>query len=156
MKISTFEQHLKLDLVQLHPCDLCRFQEVHSASVMLSHHVFSANPVCTQSKWMITVAYALASAADAILAISLLTVVRRSRQNHKREEPLLDILVVYVINTGALTSLLSITSLIFVSVRSSMLGVVILTLSPYRPSFTLITLFMLDSILSLHDVSSPS
>ena len=59
----------------------------------------------------------MAVGADGILAVSLLNVVRKSRQNFKREEPSLDIAVVYIINTGLLTSLLSIASLIFVSVN---------------------------------------
>ena len=67
--------------------------------------------------WLITVGYAMAVGADGILAVSLLNVVRKSRQNFKREEPSLDIAVVYIINTGLLTSILSILSLIFVGVE---------------------------------------
>ena len=69
--------------------------------------------------WLITVGYAMAVGADGILAVSLLNVVRKSRQNFKREEPSLDIAVVYIINTGLLTSILSILSLIFVGVEAA-------------------------------------
>ena len=46
----------------------------------------------------------MAVAADFILAAALLNVVRKSRHNFQREEPFLDIAVVYLINTGTSTA----------------------------------------------------
>ncbi|KAI0636246.1 hypothetical protein C8Q77DRAFT_1155946 [Trametes polyzona] len=65
--------------------------------------------------WIISIAYSMAVVADGTVAVSLVLAVRRSRKHHNKEDTLLDVILLYTINTGALSSLMSIMSLIFVS-----------------------------------------
>ncbi|KAH9933574.1 uncharacterized protein BXZ73DRAFT_100959 [Epithele typhae] len=61
--------------------------------------------------WVVIVAYALAIATNVILAGSLLKIVRESRKHASLKEPPIDVAVVYLLNTGLLTSILSVVAL---------------------------------------------
>ncbi|KAI1785112.1 hypothetical protein LXA43DRAFT_168850 [Ganoderma leucocontextum] len=63
--------------------------------------------------WVSPGVYAMGSVADAMLAASLVFLVRRTRRNVKRVEHRIDVAIVYLVNTGLLTSMLSILSLAF-------------------------------------------
>ncbi|KAI9064971.1 hypothetical protein FKP32DRAFT_1602666 [Trametes sanguinea] len=69
--------------------------------------------------WLISAGFAMAVVADGTVAICLTNALRRSRANHMRTESWLDVLLVYTVNTGMLTSFLSIFSLIFATVYKS-------------------------------------
>ncbi|CDO77920.1 hypothetical protein BN946_scf184727.g9 [Trametes cinnabarina] len=71
--------------------------------------------------WLISGGFAMAVVADGTVAVCLINALRRSRENHRRTDPWLDILLVYTVNTGLLTSILSIFSLIFASIYKSTL-----------------------------------
>ncbi|KAI0667889.1 hypothetical protein C8Q78DRAFT_299820 [Trametes maxima] len=66
--------------------------------------------------WLISVGYSMAVCADGMVAICLTMALRRSRANHARNDSLLDVILVYAINTGLLTSVFS---LIFVTVYNN-------------------------------------
>ncbi|KAI0628329.1 hypothetical protein C8Q77DRAFT_473334 [Trametes polyzona] len=53
--------------------------------------------------WLISVAYGLAVVIDVLLAGSLVFVLRRSRTGSRRGDTMLDTLIIYTINTGALS-----------------------------------------------------
>ncbi|KAI0763284.1 hypothetical protein BD413DRAFT_210443 [Trametes elegans] len=63
--------------------------------------------------WLIPCGFAMAFLADGLVAVSLTTVLRRSRANMQRTDSLFDVMLVYSVNTGALTCVLSIFSLVF-------------------------------------------
>ncbi|KAH9933595.1 uncharacterized protein BXZ73DRAFT_100977 [Epithele typhae] len=63
--------------------------------------------------WMTSVAFAFAVATDVMLTGSLIVFLNRSRTGFRRTDSLLNILIVYTINTGLLTSALSVMCVIF-------------------------------------------
>ncbi|KAI0648731.1 hypothetical protein C8Q79DRAFT_1007304 [Trametes meyenii] len=69
--------------------------------------------------WLISVGYSMAVLADGMVAVCLTRALRRSRENHSGNETLLDVILVYTVNTGLLTSVLSVCSLIFIVVGPS-------------------------------------
>ncbi|OSC98512.1 hypothetical protein PYCCODRAFT_1470989 [Trametes coccinea BRFM310] len=69
--------------------------------------------------WLISAGFAMAVVADGTVAICLTYALRRSRANHTRTDSWLDVILVYTVNTGLLTSFLSIFSLIFATIYKS-------------------------------------
>ncbi|KAI0643493.1 hypothetical protein C8Q79DRAFT_1012763 [Trametes meyenii] len=63
--------------------------------------------------WLVSAAYGFAVAADVILTGALVFVLRKARTGSKRSDPILDVLTIYTINTGLLTSIVSIAVFIF-------------------------------------------
>ncbi|KAI0709799.1 hypothetical protein C8Q76DRAFT_81068 [Earliella scabrosa] len=63
--------------------------------------------------WLISTAFGFAVAADMVLTSTLIYILRASRTGFKSTDSLIDVLVVYTINTGLLTGFFSIMSLVF-------------------------------------------
>ncbi|KAI0668080.1 hypothetical protein C8Q78DRAFT_1081482 [Trametes maxima] len=63
--------------------------------------------------WLVSAAYGFAVAADVILTGALVFVLRKARTGSKRSDPILDVLTIYTINTGLLTSIVSIAVFVF-------------------------------------------
>ncbi|KAH9896099.1 hypothetical protein C8Q73DRAFT_789882 [Cubamyces lactineus] len=67
--------------------------------------------------WIVSVAYGLAVLCDIITASALIFVLRRSRTGVKRTDSVVDILVLYTINTGLLTTVVGLLVFVFALVR---------------------------------------
>ncbi|KAI0643494.1 hypothetical protein C8Q79DRAFT_1012764 [Trametes meyenii] len=63
--------------------------------------------------WLVSIAYGFAVSSDVILTSALVFVLQKSRTGSKRTNSILDILIIYTINTGLLTSVVSIAVFIF-------------------------------------------
>ncbi|KAI0323970.1 hypothetical protein GY45DRAFT_1289638 [Cubamyces sp. BRFM 1775] len=70
-----------------------------------------------QYSWIVSVAYGLAVLCDIITASALIFVLRRSRTGVKRTDSVVDILVLYTINTGLLTTVVGMLVFIFALVQ---------------------------------------
>ncbi|OBZ69439.1 hypothetical protein A0H81_10665 [Grifola frondosa] len=66
--------------------------------------------------WLICVSLALAFASDSLIAICLCAYLQRSRTGFKRTDSLIDILMLYTINTGLLHGFITLLSLICAAV----------------------------------------
>ncbi|TBU52331.1 hypothetical protein BD310DRAFT_981947 [Dichomitus squalens] len=66
-----------------------------------------------RDSWMVSVLFSLAVAIDILLTSSLIFVLVRSRTGFKRTDFTIDIIVVYAINTGLLTSIVGLLGAIF-------------------------------------------
>ncbi|EIW52151.1 uncharacterized protein TRAVEDRAFT_53579 [Trametes versicolor FP-101664 SS1] len=66
-----------------------------------------------QFSWLVSVAYGFAVGSDVILTSALVLVLQRSRTGSKRSDTVLGILIKYTINTGLLTSVVSIFAFVF-------------------------------------------
>ncbi|CDO71979.1 hypothetical protein BN946_scf184943.g13 [Trametes cinnabarina] len=63
--------------------------------------------------WMVSVAYGFAVSSDLILTGALVFVLQKSRTGSKRTNNILDTLIIYTINTGLLTSIVSVFAFVF-------------------------------------------
>ncbi|KAI9060734.1 hypothetical protein FKP32DRAFT_1678688 [Trametes sanguinea] len=63
--------------------------------------------------WMVSVAYGFAVSSDLILTGALVFVLQQSRTGSKRANSIVDTLIIYTINTGLLTSIVSVFAFIF-------------------------------------------
>ncbi|KAI0773046.1 hypothetical protein BD413DRAFT_611970 [Trametes elegans] len=63
--------------------------------------------------WMVSIAYGFAVLTDVILTSALVFVLHRSRTGFKRTDSMIDVLIIYTINTGLLTSVVSILAFVF-------------------------------------------
>ncbi|EIW57836.1 uncharacterized protein TRAVEDRAFT_48863 [Trametes versicolor FP-101664 SS1] len=63
--------------------------------------------------WLISAGFGCAVGADAVLTSALTFVLHRSRTGFKSTDSMIDVLIVYTINTGLLTGLFSVLSLVF-------------------------------------------
>ncbi|KAH9848437.1 hypothetical protein C2E23DRAFT_889091 [Lenzites betulinus] len=63
--------------------------------------------------WLISAGFGCAVGADVVLTSSLICVLQRRRTGFKSTDSMIDVLIVYTINTGLLTGLFSLLSLIF-------------------------------------------
>ncbi|KAI0668081.1 hypothetical protein C8Q78DRAFT_1048282 [Trametes maxima] len=63
--------------------------------------------------WLFSIAYGMSAVTDVILTGALAFVLHRSRTGSKRTNSVLDMLIIYTINTGLLTSITSILSFVF-------------------------------------------
>ncbi|KAJ8495506.1 hypothetical protein ONZ51_g1677 [Trametes cubensis] len=70
-----------------------------------------------QYSWIVSVAYGLAVLCDIITASALIFVLRRSRTGVRRTDSVVDVLVLYTINTGLLTTVVGMLVFIFALVR---------------------------------------
>ncbi|KAI0759575.1 hypothetical protein BD413DRAFT_596250 [Trametes elegans] len=98
--------------------------------------------------WLISAGFGCAVGADLVLTTSLIYVLRRSRTGFKSTDSLIDILIVYTINTGLLTGLFSILSLVFAVVTPNNLIYVALNMVSTR-SYANAVLAVLNSRRSL-------
>ncbi|KAI0706343.1 hypothetical protein C8Q76DRAFT_800792 [Earliella scabrosa] len=79
--------------------------------------VFEANVVSGFKEfegltWLISACFGMAAAADVLLTTALIVVLRRSRTGFKRTDSLIDILIIYTINTGMLIGISNTISLV--------------------------------------------
>ncbi|KAH9884521.1 hypothetical protein C8Q73DRAFT_719533 [Cubamyces lactineus] len=65
-------------------------------------------------RWMISVAYGLAVLSDFLLTGILIFILHRSRTHFRRSDAMIDILIIYTINTGLLTSIASCLAFVFI------------------------------------------
>ncbi|KAI0668074.1 hypothetical protein C8Q78DRAFT_272278 [Trametes maxima] len=63
--------------------------------------------------WLVSIAYGLAAATDVILTGALVFVLLRSRTHTRRSDSVVYTLIIYTINTGLLTSIMSVAAFIF-------------------------------------------
>ncbi|KAI8970728.1 hypothetical protein BD414DRAFT_540744 [Trametes punicea] len=63
--------------------------------------------------WKVSAAYGFAVSSDLILTGALVFVLHRSRTESKRTNSILDVLIIYTINTGLLTSIVSLLAFLF-------------------------------------------
>ncbi|KAL7278343.1 hypothetical protein ACG7TL_008319 [Trametes sanguinea] len=63
--------------------------------------------------WMVSVAYGFAVSSDLILTGALVFVLHQSRTESKRTNSILDTLILYTVNTGLLTSIVSVFAFVF-------------------------------------------
>ncbi|KAI0668078.1 hypothetical protein C8Q78DRAFT_1048224 [Trametes maxima] len=63
--------------------------------------------------WSISVAYGIAVIVDVILTSTLVFMLRRSRIGSRRSDSLIHVLILYTVNTGLLTSIVSIAVFVF-------------------------------------------
>ncbi|KAI0648821.1 hypothetical protein C8Q79DRAFT_475733 [Trametes meyenii] len=66
-----------------------------------------------QVAWMTSAAFGAAVAVDSLLTGTLILVLQRSRTGFKKTDSLIDILIIYAINTGLVTGIFSLLSFIF-------------------------------------------
>ncbi|KAJ3018782.1 hypothetical protein NUW54_g252 [Trametes sanguinea] len=75
--------------------------------------VNSGNNATEWPSWMTSAAFAAAVAIDILLAATLVVTLHKSRTGFKRTDSLIDLLIVYTINTGLVTGVFGVLSLIF-------------------------------------------
>ncbi|KAI0353798.1 hypothetical protein OH77DRAFT_1427101 [Trametes cingulata] len=63
--------------------------------------------------WLISAGFGCAVGADIVLTTSLICILHRSRTGFKSTDSMIDVLIVYTINTGLLTGMFSTLSLVF-------------------------------------------
>ncbi|KAI0824340.1 hypothetical protein BC628DRAFT_1378944 [Trametes gibbosa] len=63
--------------------------------------------------WLVSAAYGFSVASDIILTGALVFVLQRSRTGSRRSDTVLSLLITYTINTGLLTSIISVLAFIF-------------------------------------------
>ncbi|KAH9850845.1 hypothetical protein C2E23DRAFT_832917 [Lenzites betulinus] len=63
--------------------------------------------------WLVSIAYGFAVATDVMLTSALVYVLQRLRTGRKRTDSILDVLIIYTVNTGLLTSIISIIAFVF-------------------------------------------
>ncbi|KAI0824342.1 hypothetical protein BC628DRAFT_428045 [Trametes gibbosa] len=63
--------------------------------------------------WLVSIAYGFAVATDVILTGALVFVLQRARTGSKRTDSILDVLIIYTVNTGLLTSIVSVIAFAF-------------------------------------------
>ncbi|KAI0667875.1 hypothetical protein C8Q78DRAFT_296927 [Trametes maxima] len=88
--------------------------------------------------WLISACFGMAAAADVLLTGGLIIVLRRSRTGFKRTDGMIDILIIYAINTGLLIGLFNVLSLILAAAMPRNLvyvGLNILTAKLYANCF---------------------
>ncbi|KAJ8486846.1 hypothetical protein ONZ51_g4586 [Trametes cubensis] len=88
--------------------------------------------------WLISACFAMAAAADFLLTGGLIVVLRRSRTGFKRTDNLIDILIIYAINTGMIIGFSNILSLTLAAAMPRNLiyvGVNIITAKLYANCF---------------------
>ncbi|KAI0325099.1 hypothetical protein GY45DRAFT_1375029 [Cubamyces sp. BRFM 1775] len=98
--------------------------------------------------WLISAGFGCAVGADLVLTTSLILVLHRSRTGFKSTDSMIDILIIYTINTGLLTGIFSLLSLIFAVVEPSNLIYVALNMVSTR-SYANSVLAVLNSRRSL-------
>ncbi|KAL1940981.1 hypothetical protein VTO73DRAFT_7617 [Trametes versicolor] len=102
-------------------CDFAATVKVfHAATIFeFSHWTVRTSTFCessspltsTLAKWIVSVAYGMLVLCDLINSTALIVVLRRSRTGVKRTDTVIDTLVLYTVNTGLLTTIVS--SLVF-------------------------------------------
>ncbi|KAH9902502.1 hypothetical protein C8Q73DRAFT_777786 [Cubamyces lactineus] len=98
--------------------------------------------------WLISAGFGCAVGADLVLTTSLIVVLHRSRTGFRSTDSMIDILIIYTINTGLLTGIFSLLSLIFAIVEPSNLIYVALNMVSTR-SYANSVLAVLNSRRSL-------
>jgi len=63
--------------------------------------------------WLVRTTFSLAVAADTVMAIAMVVCLHQRKTGHKRTNSIVDVLMVYTINTGLATSCVTIAGLIF-------------------------------------------
>ncbi|KAI0353698.1 hypothetical protein OH77DRAFT_1426940 [Trametes cingulata] len=69
--------------------------------------------------WLISVGFGMAVVADGILTTALIIALRKSRTGVRRTDSVIDVLVLYAITTGLLTSVFNTLAFLFASIESS-------------------------------------
>ncbi|KAI0694306.1 hypothetical protein C8T65DRAFT_57029 [Cerioporus squamosus] len=67
--------------------------------------------------WLVSTGSTMAVTADILLTIALIHILRRSRTGVKRTDSMLDVMIMYSINTGFLTGVFNLLSLLFAFTR---------------------------------------
>ncbi|KAI0372305.1 hypothetical protein BV20DRAFT_111882 [Pilatotrama ljubarskyi] len=67
--------------------------------------------------WLVSTGAGLAVAADGLLTIALIMILHRSRTGRKRTDSMIDVLIIYTLNTGLITGAFNTLTLLFALIR---------------------------------------